>query len=150
MSNLGIGVMLNMLSGDTGRDTIQAVIGKTIQSVDLDDDANGGDGALVLTFTDGYRLSMFDNGRSCCEARYLTTDDNLAYYSGSIFTDAEVVEGPSTTGEYGEEEIAFLKIHTSLGIFTVETHNEHNGWYGGFWIKAKVEGPEGEQASGSL
>lgn len=143
MNNLGMGVMLKMLFGDDNSDTIQPVIGKAISSVGIDNAANGGDGALVFTFTDGYRLSLFDSGRSCCESRYLTTDDNLAYYAGATFNDAEVEEGPGITAEYGEEhETAFLKVHTSLGTFTVTTHNEHNGWYGGFWLQAKVESPE--------
>ena len=36
----------------------------------------------------------------------------------------------------GVHEVQFLNIETSLGIITFETHNEHNGYYGGFYIKA--------------
>ena len=36
--------------------------------------------------------------------------------------------------EYETHEVQFLEIKTSKGIFTMSTHNEHNGYYGGFAI----------------
>ena len=41
--------------------------------------------------------------------------------------------------EYGNvHEVQFLVVTTSKGAFTIETHNEHNGYYGGFFIEAEV------------
>jgi hypothetical protein len=31
-----------------------------------------------------------------------------------------------------------LNVHTSLGVITVETHNEHNGYYSGFYIRLRT------------
>jgi hypothetical protein len=48
-----------------------------------------------------------------------------------------VVSADDITGEYGEvHEQTFLKIRTNNGDATVVTHNEHNGYYGGFNISA--------------
>ena len=38
--------------------------------------------------------------------------------------------------EITDELIAIMKDETSLGDFTVCTHNEHNGYYGGFRVAA--------------
>ena len=37
--------------------------------------------------------------------------------------------------EYEVHEVQFLKIRTSNGDITFETHNIHNGYYGGFYIE---------------
>jgi hypothetical protein len=36
--------------------------------------------------------------------------------------------------EYGIHEVQFLIVDTDRGSFTCETHNEHNGYYGGFLV----------------
>lgn len=149
---LGMGVMLNMLgpmldgrTDEEPTDALADVKGLTIASVILDDDKNGGDGALVFTFTDGRALEVFDKGRSCCESRYLKCDDDLDFYGGSEFQDIAIECGGTEEGEYGDcHETQFLLVHTSKGIFTVNTHNEHNGYYGGFWLVADVLHPKAE------
>lgn len=137
--SLGIGVMLGFLSGNA--DTVaayKAAIGKTISTVAMD---HGEPEKLVINFEGGSRLIVMDDGQSCCESRYMTCDDDLTVYGGSVMQDIEVRDGPEhKAGEYGDEhEEQFLVVTTSQGSFTVATHNEHNGYYGGFWIKLSFE-----------
>ena len=132
---LGFGVMINALGGN--RETVEAVqaaMGKTITALSLTDDQ------LRFEFEDGSRLRLQDSGQSCCEHRYMQTDDDLPYYIGAKFVGAEVRDGGSTESEYGDtHEIQFLVVTTDRGTFSMASHNEHNGYYGGFWITASVE-----------
>jgi len=93
---------------------------------------------LVFEFSDGYKMKLFDDGQSCCESRYMMTDDNLSDFIGSTLLDAEVLSAPNEPDEYGEHEVQFLVIRTDRGAFTMATHNEHNGYYGGFSVIAKL------------
>lgn len=135
MSQLGFGVMINMLGGNRESvAAVQAAQGKTITSVALVDDA------LKFEFEDGSRLTLRDDGQSCCESRYMQTDDDLPYYVGAKFLNAEIRDGGSTESEYGDtHEIQFLVITTDRGTFSMASHNEHNGYYGGFWIVASAD-----------
>ena len=132
---LGFGVMINALGGN--RETVEAVqaaMGKTITALSLTDDQ------LRFEFEDGSRLRLQDSGQSCCEHRYMQTDDDLPYYIGAKFVSAEVRDGGSTESEYGDtHEIQFLVVTTDRGTFSMASHNEHNGYYGGFWIAASAE-----------
>lgn len=135
-TNLGMGVMLGMLSGATGKTAvaIQYCLGKTINKLDLKEDI------LKFEFTDGTKLDVWDNGQSCCEHRYMTTDDGLQYYTGSFLMGMEVVDGGSKDEDYEVHEIQFLNVKTSKGVFQMCSHNEHNGYYAGILIEAKLEG----------
>jgi len=135
-NNLGFGVMIRMLSGDRGGECFLSAVGKRIKAIEVDDDE------LRLAFEDGSRIKLFDDGQSCCERRYMTCDDDLSYYIGAQLLDAEIKDAPDEEDEYGEvHEVQFLEVKTSKGSFTVASHNEHNGYYGGFWIKAaEMEG----------
>jgi hypothetical protein len=132
---LGFGVMINMLGGNRESvAAVQAAMGKTITALSLTDDQ------LRFEFEDGSRLRLWDNGQSCCESRYMQTDDDLPYYIGAKFVSAEVRDGGSTEDEWGERhEIQFLVVTTDRGTFSMASHNEHNGYYGGFWITASAE-----------
>lgn len=129
-NNLGFGVMIRMLSGDRGGECFLSAVGKYIQAIEIHDSE------LRLTFGDGSRIKLFDDGQSCCEHRYMTCDDDLSYYIGAQLLDAEIKDAPDAEDEYGVHEVQFLEVKTSKGSFTVASHNEHNGYYGGFWIKA--------------
>jgi hypothetical protein len=137
MGQLGMGVMIHRLFGGSGGLTPEQYDGllqREIKGVALEDNAVkillDGAGTLVLT----------DEGQSCCENRYITTDDDLPYFVGSRLMDVELGEHRSTDSEYGNEhEIQFLNVKTSKGVITFETHNEHNGYYGGFAITAKLQ-----------
>lgn len=136
MGYLGIGVMLHMLSDNS--ETVKAFtgsIGKTISRVEINIDYNAGDGGLVFAFTDGTGIVLFDDGRSCCESRYMHTDDDLTYHVGATLMGAEIQDGPTIMSQYDEpKESQFLIVTTSKGQFTVVNYNEHNGYYGGFII----------------
>ena len=133
---IGIGVMLNMLGGnEESVDAFTASLNKTITALEL-----GSDDALHFTFEDGSKIKLFDDGQRCCESRYMTTDDDLSYYIGAELVGAEIKNAPDTEDEYGNvHEVKFLEVKTSKGCFTMASHNEHNGYYGGFWIKAERE-----------
>ncbi len=130
MSNLGLGVMINMLCGN--EETVKAHLkaqGKIISEIRFSEKA------LILKFGDGSAIKIWDGGQSCCEHRYMTTDDDLQYFVGTKFLNAELREAPSKDTEYGDvHEVQFLLVNTDKGTFTIESHNEHNGYYGGIWI----------------
>jgi hypothetical protein len=85
-------------------------------------------------------MQLFDAGQSCCEHRYMRTDDDLKSFIGAELVDAEISNAPDQVDEYGEtHEIQFLRVKTSKGLITISNHNEHNGYYGGFAIRAAVE-----------
>lgn len=135
---LGLGAMIGMLSGN--EDTVKsfkASIGKKITALELKDDQ------LVFTFKDGSVLRMFDDGQSCCESRWMNTDDKLENFVGGKLLDASIEDAPSPKqdDEYDDyHDVQFLHVKTSKGSFTMQTHNHHNGYYGGFIIRARVEG----------
>lgn len=134
MSYLGIAVMIGLLSGN--KDSVAAwkgSVGKEIKGLALKDDC------LRIAFTDNTVLVIADEGQSCCEHRYMVCDDNLPKYIGGKMLDASLETAPSPPSEYDEHEVQFLHIKTSKGSFTVSNHNEHNGYYGGFHIVAKLE-----------
>lgn len=96
------------------------------------------DKELCFTFEDNSKIEIFDGGQSCCEKRYMNTDDNLEDYIGSKLLDLEGRVASSTKDKYDEPiDCEFLIVHTSYGSFTVANYNEHNGYYGGFDIEAR-------------
>jgi hypothetical protein len=131
-----MGVMLGMLGGN--KESVEAFMGslnKIITALTLEDDA------LHFTFEDGSRMKLYDDGQSCCESRYMRTDDKLADFVGAKLLGAEVKEAPAMPCEYGDHEVAFLDVNTDKGTFQMATHNEHNGYYGGFLVRAALESP---------
>lgn len=135
MSQLGMGVMINMLSDD-GHSTavFAAAVGKTIRAVAL-----GGDDALHFVFTDDSKIVIADEGQSCCESRYMRTDDDLSTFAGAKLLGALVKEAPDVETEYDTHEVQFLEVQTDRGVFTMASHNEHNGYYGGFSVRVREE-----------
>ena len=101
---------------------------------------------LHLKFDDG-TLVISDQGQSCCESRYMTCDDNLAEFSDSYFmglrlkTYEKVKQQPDEDGYISSDdhEVQWLEVMTSKGFITFATHNEHNGYYGGFDIDITFE-----------
>ena len=138
MSNLGMGVMIQMLSGNaTSVSVFSESVGKVITALSL-----GEDDALHFTFEDGQRMKISDEGQSCCENRYMRTDDNLQDYVGATLLDAKMRSAPNVekADEWSDEhEVEFLAVETSKGTFVMSSHNEHNGYYGGFAIRASRE-----------
>lgn len=135
VEKFGMGAMLHLLGGNRETvETFQAARGKQIASLVMNPD---GDGQLEIRFTDGSGIAFYDDARSCCESRYMHTDDALADFVGGTLDGAKTVAGPNKESDYGDHEQTFLKVTTSKGVFTVVTHNEHNGYYGGIAIAVK-------------
>jgi len=134
MPQLGLGVMINMLGGN--EESIEALrngMGKEIAALFL-----GEDFVLHFVFADGYKMGILDAGQSCCESRWMSTDDDLPYYVGTFLQDIRIQDGPDIPSSE-EHQTQFLKITTSKGVFTMVTHVEHNGYYGGFSVVARKE-----------
>lgn len=133
MTNLGIGAMLHVLSGGSSEDPVKYV-GRKIVAASIDDEN------LRLTFEDGVKIRIFDNGQSCCEHRYLTCDDDVQTLVGGALRAIESKPGPEEEGEHGDvHEQVFLEVSTDKGFITVANHNEHNGYYGGFVLSIREE-----------
>ena len=133
---LGVGVMIANLSGD--KDSVEiflAAIGKTITELTI-----GEDDAFHLVFSDGSKMRLVDTGQSCCETRYMRTDDTLSDYIGAqlLSVGTREVSSPEDEG-WDAHDIEFLVVKTSKGDFTMSNHNVHNGYYGGFAIRAEKE-----------
>ena len=132
VSRLGLGAMIRMLGSNDSAAVVRAAVGKTITGLYLKDDA------LHFGFDDGSTMTLSDKGQSCCEHRYMVTDDPLPSFVGAQFLGAEIVNAPDVTDSDGDvHEVQFLNILTSLGRFQMASHNEHNGYYGGFSIEAE-------------
>ena len=129
----GLGANLHYLSGGSPKNP-EDYYGKKITSASLRPD--DGDGAIYLGLANGKRLKIWDNGRSCCESRYITTDDDIHFLVGGKLKEIKVRSVQEIDdGDGGEyHEMAFLEISTEKGSVTFVTHNEHNGYYGGFGL----------------
>ena len=117
-------------------DAFMKVVGKKIMDVRLQNDV------LFMSFGSQGSLYITDEGQSCCEHRYITTDDKLEDYVGGNLLNIEIKPVPIPTleddsGEY--HDIEFVEVSTTKGSFVLVTHNEHNGYYGGFNVTARYE-----------
>jgi hypothetical protein len=108
------------------------VIGETIAQASLSTDV------LVLRLESGKRFTLADEGQSCCENRYMTCDDDLATFAGAQVVSIEQLEGPQGDGGNDCHDTEFVHLRTTKGTIVCQTHNEHNGYYGGFLIKATL------------
>jgi hypothetical protein len=135
MSVLGIGAMIHALKGGSEQSP-EKYVGREIVGAALSDDV------LRLKFADGVAIELFDDGQSCCESRYVTTDDDVGSLVGRRLVSISAKKGPETEGEYGDvHETMFVEVQTDGGFITLTTHNEHNGYYGGFGLTIReVEG----------
>jgi len=132
MTKVGLSVLLQMFVGNReSAETFAAAIGKTITALELTDNE------LRITLADGSRLALYDAGQSCCESRYMHSEDNLPYFVGATLMGVEVRPAPRIPHAYEEHEVEFLDVMTSKGVFQMVNHNEHNGYYGGFAVQCK-------------
>jgi hypothetical protein len=135
MSDLGLGVMIKMLGGnEESVNALKEALNKKIKEIDLNEYR------LFIGFTDGSKITLSDEGQSCCEERYMHSDDkdSFPHYIGSELIKVELKEAPQIESKWGTHEVMFMVVTTSKGAFTIETHNEHNGFYGGFWVVCKA------------
>lgn len=133
MANLGIGVMLHHLSGGTDK-SASDFYGRQVIGASVSDEC------LQLDFSDGTSMLLTDEGQCCCEARYITCDDNPSDLVGGVLTNIEVKESTCHDGDWEYHEMCFVEIATNLFSITICTHNEHNGYYGGFALNLSERG----------
>lgn len=124
--NPGIGTMLFELGGGSDHSASE-YYGKKIKTAVFANDS------MTLEFEDGVKIAITDQGQSCCEYRYMTCDNDLSTLVGKTLTKIEV-KYSWIGGEYSDHEVAFLEIQTNDNVVTFATHNEHNGYYGGFGL----------------
>jgi len=128
MSRPGIGVMLYALGG--GNDTpAERFYGHKVVGATIDNDE------FVLTFEDGTKLSLTDEGQSCCESRYITCDDDIGALVGGTLRKIEVTGEDEEPAEYDSHDVCFVEVATDQAHVKLVTHVEHNGYYGGFALK---------------
>ena len=146
MSN-GIGFNLRLLFGGSHEspDSVAAAVGKTIKAITLADGESDESTGMAFLFTDDTAVIFYDDARSCCEHRFMTTDDDLAPFVGATFMDVALSEKNAPDGEgqsewvdYEEHEWCFVDFITSMGVFTSTMHDRHNGYYGGISLAARV------------
>jgi len=114
-------------SGPFGRrEPDSSDIGQKITAAELKDEK------LVLSFENSKTINVFDDGQSCCESRYMRTDDDVKSLIGHKLVRIEVKDGDNLPDEYGSHEVCFLEVGTDDGFITISNHNESNGYYGGF------------------
>jgi hypothetical protein len=108
------------------------VYGRVISDIKMSDDV------LKISMDDGNRIYLEDTGQSCCERRYMHTDDSFGPFIGAKLLDIEIRDGERDTSDGDCKDSQFLVITTSAGSFTVVNYNEHNGYYGGFSVEARL------------
>lgn len=127
MSQPGMGAMLHILGGGSPK-SASDFYGRKITAAELSEQQ------LTLAFEDGVRVKVWDDGQSCCESRYMRSDDDVKSLVGHKLVRIESKEAPSLPDEYGEHEVVFVEVGTDAGFITIANHNEHNGYYGGFGL----------------
>jgi hypothetical protein len=101
--------------------------------------------SLRLLFEGGGELHLYDELRLCCESRFMTCDDDLPSIRGGRLVGVSVRDGGSRAEEDDlYEDVRFLVVRTTRGDVTVATHNRHNGYYGGFELRARAVLPSAE------
>ena len=140
--NLGLGVMIRMLSGDGGETerAVKHATGRKVTSAALEKHDGCAAFRVGLTFEDGSRVFIMDNGQSCCESRYMSTDDDLSSMAGETLVSIEErqMAGSDDDDSGGRHDERALIITTDRAAYTIVNHNEHNGYYGGFSLEASL------------
>lgn len=116
-------------------EVLKEATGKTITEILIEEE----DAELRFSFIDTLKIFFNDgsalylcNSIMCCEHRYMNTDDDLNYFRDSKLLNVEIRDVEFKDSDYDTHEIQFLVITTSKGALTIENHNVHNGYYGGF------------------
>jgi len=109
---------------------IFAALGRVIADVALMDNA------LVITFQGGGLLRLVDEEQNPGE-RHMMTDDDLSYFRGGKLLNMSIGKKSHTDVDSGYHSpnthtVAFLDVTTDKGVFTMQNHAVHNGYYGHF------------------
>lgn len=89
---------------------------------------------IFISFEGKPIVKVYDDGQSCCESRYISTDDDPLELSGQTLVAINVKDAPDGEHEYGSHGRKFVEIQGNKSSVTFVTHNEHNGYYGGFGL----------------
>jgi len=137
MSQPGIGARLHYLGGGSEH-SADEYYGQKILAAEITDDR------LCLSLSpSGKTIEIWDNGQSCCESRFMTTDDDVKSLVGHELRRIEAKDGPDGEDEYGEcHEQVFVEVGTDKSFITVVNHNQHNGYYGGFGLTITERSPQ--------
>lgn len=127
MSRLGIGSILYVLGGGSEHSPDE-YYGRQIVDANIDEKR------LRLKFSDGTVIKLWDNGQSCCEDRYITCDDDVADLIGGNLIKIAVKDYGEEEEEANIHEWVFIEVATDKAFISMTTHNEHNGYYGGFGL----------------
>ena len=103
---------------------------KKITDAFFDKEAN----EIRIDFEDGIKIKITDDGQSCCEERYLRTDDDLYRLIGQKFNSVILKTSASSGEDYGCHDVKFMEIYAGHESVNFSAHNEHNGYYGGIDI----------------
>lgn len=117
---------------------IEKLLGTTISSIKLENNK------LLLEFKKRdwgpfKKLTIYDDGQSCCEDRFMETDDDLSSYVGQELRGFVLKPVPDEQGDWEVKECQFLEIHTDKGFITIKNYNIHNGYYSGFDLAFNIE-----------
>lgn len=118
---------------DESARSFEKALNKKIKTLEVAQDPS----ALFMRMQDDSFFRFADEGQSCCENRYMRTDDDLSLFVGATLVGGEIREGPNTEDEDGVHEVEFLVLKTDRGDITFSNHNEHSGYYGGFSVDIK-------------
>jgi len=127
----GITVMLHQIFGGKQEDAAEKYYGKTIKNATIDEEK------IIIEFEDEIKIMITDEGQSCCEHRYISCDDDINRIIGTKLTKIEIKKTEEKEEDYEVHEISFIDIQTDKCFITFCTHNEHNGYYGGFVLSLK-------------
>lgn len=121
--------MIHILGGGSPKNPTDYCGRKIVKAEQVGDE-------LHISFEDGVAIRIFDGGQSCCESRYMRTDDDLKSLAGkTLVAIDENLAKSNSVDESGEvHEMAFLDVKTNDGLVSFSFHNEHNGYYGGFGL----------------
>lgn len=136
-------------SAEFGRNVLlHEALGLRIVEASLDE-------GLKLTCANGWVITLNDEGQSCCESRYITCDDDVGSLVGGVFYGVrKCVTGREWEDDEDDDDevhdVVFIDVVTSVGSITLCTHNEHNGYYGGFSVTIRIRNPEGDTYAGVM
>ena len=132
MGQIGIGAMLHYLVGGSEKDP-QDYYGEKIVEAKIEDEK------LIIKFENGKVINLFDDGKSCCEMRYMTCDDDPKDLVGGVLREITPKNVPTIEEDWDVHEQVFVEVATDKGFITLCSHNEHNGYYGGFGLTITEE-----------
>lgn len=101
--------------------------------------------ALVIVLESGWTLVFMDDcPQSCCESRYMHTDDDLSALVGETLVNVRH-GGCNEEGDDVVIEAEFVIIQTDRDSAVIGTYNSHNGYYGGLDLSMSMYDPEGNK-----